>query len=71
MPKVSNALTREELKQALKEALAETLEERRELLHDVVLEVLEDIALVRAIEEGRKSKPVSRAQVLKTLRGKS
>ena len=61
--------TRGTLKRTLKEALAETLHEQRELLQDVFSQVLEDFALAEAIREGRKSKPVSRTEVFKTLRG--
>ena len=51
----------EALKQAMKEALAETLSEQRDLFRDVFAEVLEDFALVEAIEEGRQTETVDRA----------
>ena len=59
------------LKQTLKEALIETLQEQRELLHEVFADVLEDFALAEAIREGRKTKAVSRDEVLGVLQGKS
>ena len=58
------------LKQAMKEALAETLSEQRSLLHEVFSEVLEDFSLSEAIRQGRKTEPVSRETVLRTLRSK-
>jgi hypothetical protein len=58
------------IKQAVKEALTETLHEQRDLLHEVFAEVLEDFALVEAIDEGRKTAFVSRDAVVRTLRGK-
>jgi hypothetical protein len=58
------------LKRVLKEALAETLQEQRELLHEVFMEVLEDFALAEAIRAGRRTKPASRAEVLRILEGR-
>ncbi len=53
------------LKELLKTAIVEVLEERRELVLDVFEEALEDVALVRAIEEGERSPLVSRDEVFK------
>ncbi len=55
------------LKELLKTAIVEVLEERRELVLDVFEEALEDVALVRAIEEGERSPLVSRDEVFKPL----
>lgn len=55
------------LKQTMKEVLLETLTENRELLIDVLAEVLEDFALVKAIEEGRQTEQVERSQVFDIL----
>jgi len=45
------------------------IEERRlkTLLKDAVTEVLEDAAMLRAIQSGEKSKPVSRAKIFQRL----
>ena len=48
----------------MKEAIAETLREERELLHEIIVEVLKDFALAEAIREGRESKIVQRDEVL-------
>ena len=58
------------LKQAMKEALAEALSEQRELLYEVFAEVLEDVGLSKAVQAGRKTPPISRDEVFRTLRGK-
>lgn len=50
-------------KELLKTAIVEVLEERRELVRDVFEEALEDVALVRAIEEGEQSPLISRDEV--------
>lgn len=55
------------LKEALKAAIVEVLEERRDLVVDLIEEALEDIALVRAMEEVEGSPFVSRDEVFKIL----
>ena len=52
-----------QLKDLFKTALVEVMEERRDLIRDAVEEALEEIALVRAIEEGRDSGEASREEV--------
>ena len=64
-------IPREELKQATKEAFAETLLEHRDLFREVFAEVLEDFALVEAMEEGRKSQAVERGKIIDLLEGRS
>ncbi len=56
-----------QLKDALKLALIEVLEERSDLLRDVLAEVMEDVALARAIQEGEGSETVSRDEVFRAL----
>ena len=55
------------LKEVLKAAIVEVLEERRDLVRDLIEEALEDIALVRAMEEAEGSPLVSREDVFKIL----
>ena len=57
------------LKNIFKEALAEVLEERQDLFAEIVMEALEDFALVRAIQKGENSEEVSREEVMQVLRG--
>ncbi len=66
-----SSISRDALKQAMKEALKETLSEQRDLFRDVFAEVLEDLGLVEALEEGKKSKPVSREIIFDILEGRS
>jgi hypothetical protein len=58
------------LKKVLKTALVEVLDERREDFRDLFTEAIEDLALVRAIQEGESTKTVSKGNVLKVLKGK-
>ncbi len=55
------------LKALLKEALVEVLEQRREWFSTLVVEALEDIALVQAIKEGETSEIVSRDEIFDLL----
>ena len=57
-------------KQALKEAISETLVEQRDFFHDVFAEVLEDMALRSAIEEGATTKLVARQEIFDRLEGR-
>lgn len=58
------------LKALLKEALVEVLEQRREWFSTLMVEALEDAALVQAIKEGEETDVVSRDEVFALLRPK-
>ena len=60
-----------QVKELVKQALVEVLQERRDLLRDVVAEVVEDLGLMRAIREGESTGAVGRDEVLRTLEGTS
>ena len=64
---VAPAIDENQLKEILKAAIVEVLEERSDLLRDVMAEVIEEVALVRAIQEGEESEPVSREEILRIL----
>ena len=55
------------IKEWFKEALLEVLDERKDVLYELLAEVMEDISLVHAIQEGKNTKPVSKQKVLKLL----
>lgn len=57
------------LKDAMKAALVEVLEERADLVREIFADALEDIALVRAIQEGEETPQVSREEVFRLLDG--
>jgi hypothetical protein len=57
------------LKKTFKEAIAETLHEERGFLHDIIVEVIEEIALSEAIREGLNTKLVERDAVFRLLEG--
>ncbi len=65
----STNLDETRIKILFKEALVEVIEENQELVSSILIDALEDIGLSRAIEEGEKSKTVSRDEIFKVLSG--
>ena len=61
------AVEERRLKGLLKNAVAEVLEEHRDLLRDAVRESFEDVALIRAIQLGEKSRLTNRRKILQRL----
>ena len=57
------------LKKLLKEAFIEALEEKKEIFHDLMIEAMEETALVRAIREGEATETVSKKDVFDILEG--
>ncbi len=55
------------LRVLLKNAVVEVLEERPDLLRDALQESLEDTAMLRAIQEGEKSRLTSRKKIFQRL----
>jgi len=58
------------IKNLFKQAIIEAIEEKREVVHDLFMEVLEDIAMVRAIEEGEDTDSANRNDIFDILNGK-
>jgi len=56
-----------QLVELIKTTVAEVLVERRDLLEQIVEEVIEDIALSRAIDEGMRTPVVDREKILRNL----
>ncbi|MFM7437309.1 MAG: hypothetical protein ACKO2V_01690 [Snowella sp.] len=57
----------QDLKPLVKEALRELLIQDRETLLDLIYEVMEDIALAKAIEKGLDGENVSREEIFALL----
>jgi hypothetical protein len=55
------------LKQLLKTAIVELLQEQKEIVYDLLTEIIEDIALEKAIQEGENTEPVSREAIFTIL----
>lgn len=56
------------LRLLIKESLVELIREKREEMYDLIVEAMEDVAMGRAIEEGRKGKFVSEDEIMKMLK---
>jgi hypothetical protein len=66
---MATSIDEAKLKDMLKTAVGEALHEHRDLVKDIVEEAIEDIALTRAIDEGLRSEPAARDEVLAILEG--
>jgi hypothetical protein len=60
-----------QIKDLFKQALEELLQERKDLLYDLLAEIIEDVGLLRAIKEGEDTATVGREEVFQTLEGVS
>lgn len=61
------SLSETQLKDLMKMAILEIFQERRDLFQDLIAEALEDIALIKAIDEGKDSESVSRDTIFGIL----
>ncbi|MEH1968701.1 MULTISPECIES: hypothetical protein [unclassified Nostoc] len=68
MPEIN--LDEIKLKELLKTAIFEVLQEQKEVFYDLFAEIMEDIALERAIKEGEKTETVSREAIFQILDSK-
>ena len=57
------------LKEVFKQAIIEAMEEKRDLFHDLLVEAMEDLGMIRAIQEGEDSETASRDEVFNLLKG--
>jgi hypothetical protein len=58
-----------QMKDLFKQAIMELLQEQGELFHSVIAEVIEDIALAKAIKEGESTENVRREEIFEILEG--
>lgn len=57
------------LKELMKQALVEVLEDRKEVIYDILSEVIEDLGLAHAIREEEASESVDKKEILDILQG--
>ena len=60
-------MTNPEMKNLFKEAITEVLESRPDLIENAVLNAIEDIVFMKAIEEGDKKDYVSYDELMKVM----
>jgi hypothetical protein len=61
----------DKLKEIFKQAIIEAIEEKKEVVHDLLMDAMEDLAMIHAIQEGEKTGSASRNEVFKILKGKA
>jgi phosphopantetheine adenylyltransferase len=54
----------EKIKDLFKKAIIEAMEERKDLVYELLQDVMEDILMVKAIQEGEDSEVVERDEIL-------
>jgi hypothetical protein len=59
------------LKELIKQALVEVLEDRKEVIHEILSDLIEDIALAQAIKEGEATEAVGKHEILDILQGRA
>lgn len=65
-----SSVEQQELKQAIKDAIREVVFENREIVKDILIEVLEDVALLQRMEVGRQTDLVGRDEIMELLEPK-
>ncbi len=63
-------LDESKLKDLFKIAIIEVFQEQKEVFYDLLSEILEDLALEKAIKEGKNTETVSREAIFKILESK-
>jgi|GEM_PF-253908 len=64
---METTLDKTQLKALITEVLIDLLQNNRELFHEIVLEVIEEIGLVNAIKEAENNEYVDESQIRKIL----
>ena len=59
------------LKEIFKQAIIEAIEEKKDVVHDLLVDAMEDLAMIHAIQEGENSGQASRNEVFDILEGKA
>ncbi|SDN39708.1 hypothetical protein SAMN04488516_1025 [Desulfonauticus submarinus] len=57
----------DEIKSMLEDIIFKLFQEKKEIFRDIVEEIMEDIALCKAIEDGRKNEFVSQEKIMEIL----
>lgn len=57
------------LKELMKQAFIEAIEEKKGVVHDILVEALEDVAMIRAIRNGEDSGLADREEIFRILKG--
>ena len=59
------------LKEIFKQAIIEAMEEKKDVVHDLLMDAMKDLAMIHSIQEGEKSGAASRNEVFDILESKA
>lgn len=54
-----------------KQAIIEAIEEKKDVVHNLLVDAMEDIAMIRAIQEGENTDSVSKKEIFDILEGQA
>lgn len=59
------------IKEVFKQAIIEAMEEKKDLVHDLIVEAMEDLGMIRAIQQGEDTETIGRNEVFHILKEKA
>lgn len=59
------------LKEIFKQSIIEAIEEKKDVVHDMLVDAMEDLAMLHAVQQGEKTGSASRSAVFDILEGKA
>lgn len=66
---MSYTIDEKRMRKVMKDVLVEMMTEKKDLFYDLVLEAIEEVALGKAIKEGRKDQYVAKSKIMDILEG--
>ena len=64
---MSYTLDEKRMRKVMKDVLVEMMTEKKDLFYDLILETIEEVALGKAIKEGRKDQYVADSKIMRIL----
>jgi hypothetical protein len=64
---MSYTLDERRMRKVMKDVLVEMMTEKKDLFYDLILEAIEEVALGKAIKEGRKDQYVAESKIMRIL----
>ena len=59
------------IKKFFKQAIIKAIEEKKDVVHDLLVDAMEDIAMIRAIQEGENTDSVGKKEIFDILEGQA
>jgi hypothetical protein len=56
------------IKEVFKQAIIEVMEEKKDLIQDLIIEAMEDLGMIRAIQQGEDTETIDRDEVFHILK---